>query len=463
MCRLFCVIFVTIIVPTASIECLSPFQCSNQTVNDTEYTYGYGYKSIFGKGTRIANTECNVVNCAASHSCKRNGIVDVACNLWGYGVDSLSFGQEVIYSKTQINCAGASACLGSILISDGDIRCHGDKSCVNTIIKGTPSIKGQGAYSLMNSIVDSKSTKYNENNSSITMDITLRGYYAGYNTTVVCQDGDTCSITCYGNSCFNTFFKCHNNAICNVNNCNKNESIDCPIYVNFSDSISDNNDLLFDIFNNNNNSTIILDITQIMKDINDECDSNSNALTYDDKVEEFGNAIVHDAGPICCRGFRACGYGNITQNQTDENASVVCSASDACVHSELIKIGGLNGTVYCTAGDGCFGANIVFDNGGTVYCSGYSRYGIIATCKINFYVLVVLVLVFVFICDHSSGTFLLLVVYLELNFFYFVCFLWYYFTVAKKKKNNIVVKNRISVMQLLYGVMEVVLVVLKQQ
>ena len=348
---------------SCQVTCDSPFICSNTTLStstEDTYTSGNGYKSIYGKGASISNNACNTVSCGGSHSCQKISFIDVGCSVIGSGAQSLSYVDQVILSDNLITCDTAS-CIFSTLISHGGISCYGNQACINANIKGSEIINGDGAYSLMNAIIDSES-----NMTSLNMNVELRGYYAGYNLTIICQSNDTCTVTCYGNACQKTFLKCHPESVCNVINCD-DINIPCPKYINYSDDNPYYNVI-------NDNFTLLFDIIEIMNDINDECDYNSGALSYDDKVEAQGNIIVHDKGSICCRGDTSCRSANITQ-YSQFNANVLCTGAESCELINPLYISGINGTVYCLSRFGCIDARIIYENsktGGTVYCSGYS-------------------------------------------------------------------------------------------
>ena len=88
-------------------------------------------------------------------------------------------------------------------------------------------------YSLYNGIINSSSSGSKSGGNMI---ISLYGYYAGYNATIICDK--RCIINCYGNGCFNTYYKCTSDGDNDdddcvvIINCDKtgeeNENIDCP-------------------------------------------------------------------------------------------------------------------------------------------------------------------------------------------------------------------------------------------
>ena len=342
----------------ADFECDTPFVCSNLTLTnvtegDDVSTLGQGYKSIYGQGASLSNTICSAIGCHGSHSCQRMSFIDAGCGITGWGVQSLSYVNDV--RATSISCSGVASCIGSTLITPW-LSCGGGQSCTNTIIKATASINLYGAYSMLNSIIYS-------NNTDITLD--MQGYNSGYNLTIICEKNDTCTLYCRGNACSKTFLKCHSDSVCIVYYCNGN-TIDCPIQTTFNDthpySLGNNNDEL-----DSSNFTMLYDFIELVNDINDDCDTNPNALVFDDY---YGTGDMTNAlGPICCRGRRS-GWGIKYQNEAS-NGVILCSGMESCDNKQ-IEFSGINGTVYCLTKQSCYGAAIIFPNttsGGVVYCS----------------------------------------------------------------------------------------------
>ena len=355
------------------LDCDSPFICSNRTLTTvTEgidvITKAQGYKSIYGQGASIFNRNCSQFGCYGSRSCQRMSFVHVGCNIEAHGTQSLSYISDIIASGS-ISCLAVASCIHSTLTASS-VYCHGGQSCSNTVIKATPQVEASAAYSILNSIIYSNRTN---------ISIELEGYHAGYNLTIICEKHDTCALTCHGNACLKTFFKCHSDSVCIVNNCDNNV-IDCPEKSIYNDTHSytlpDANDLVFvnqqsDILSessssNFSNFSLLFDFIELTDRINDECDSNPNALVWDN-FEGSGDAS-NAIGPICCRARRARGNGQMSQNSV-VNGVVFCAGLESCYRR--ITISGINGTVYCIAKQVCQYRTIEFLNtGGILYCSG---------------------------------------------------------------------------------------------
>ena len=95
--------------------------------------------------------------------------------------------------------------------------CFGEYSCSYTNIFGGEYLYGHGPFSLRNSIIESNLPSINI------------GYLAGYNTTIICNNN--CSINCFDNACFNTYYHCESGN-CNINiNCDTAISSYCPFNI----------------------------------------------------------------------------------------------------------------------------------------------------------------------------------------------------------------------------------------
>eukprot|EP01083_Nonionella_stella_P159460 520180_1 len=181
-------------------QTLGDLSCNNASHCNGHYLFHYhiyakGYYSVSGPNTSVLSHQ---VSCEGTRSC--NDILNMsAMYLDCFGDDSCSHLGDVEYItiSRQISCRGASSCSFSTLTIDYDapspwtnavnnmfVSCRGFKSCANSHFYKIAGIFAKGAYSLMNSIIT---------NSTM---ISLRGYYAGSNSTVVSDINHPCTVKC---------------------------------------------------------------------------------------------------------------------------------------------------------------------------------------------------------------------------------------------------------------------------
>ena len=113
---------------STSLTCYTPFDCSNQTITESSSSAvirGYGYKSIFGQGASITNTECNTILCEGSNSCEKIELMDVACRILFEGSNSGTNAKNRIITTSYIRCASANSCAGSTLVAQTNVLCRG--------------------------------------------------------------------------------------------------------------------------------------------------------------------------------------------------------------------------------------------------------------------------------------------------------------------------------------------------
>ena len=83
------------------------------------------------------------------------------------------------------------------------LYCSSHRSCDRVDISGGQAYPfNNGARSFSNA----------QGSSMGDLELEFRGYYAGYNTTITCNDDDTCDVKCYGNGCYGLFLNCMSGA-----------------------------------------------------------------------------------------------------------------------------------------------------------------------------------------------------------------------------------------------------------
>ena len=362
-----------------TIYCDEPFECANSTQTGTFGSfYGRGYKSCYGILTSI--TGYWHANPWGAYACRYAQEILIEDIFYCDGICScadITVGGMTSTDGREMKCHGTLACFGSLLngASGLEITCNGEKSCMNTIINDGYDIYGNGAYSLENSIITGNGATNTE------LRVHLKGYLAGYNLTIYCESGlVTCTINCYGNGCYNTYYNCDLSTNC-VINCNETQNIYCPINMS---SIDANISLSTDI-----NSIYDLELVGLktiskefrydydivgLSDISDDrCSysSNSSGFVFDNYYTNSDGYIKNlsnsnENGNICCRGEISC-YKSILSLNNGGSGDIVCSARNGCSYAAYINPNG--GNVYCMGEQACDSATRI-ENAATVYCGG---------------------------------------------------------------------------------------------
>ena len=273
---------------------------------------------------------------------------------------------------------------------------NGAFSLGNSYIYDTSPIYADGAFTLMNSVVDSKGSI-----SSLSM--YLYGFGAGYNATIVCREGDRCTIRCYGYGCFGTIVVCETNATCSTD-CDSSQATYCPFVINgdynddvdYNDYYNDYNltyDDLFAVPWNQSGITIALEILLWYSELVDIMDEYDWKCNLDTSIRfDVYNTSAHDATNgtlvienstnsklnfVCCRGYRSCAPGGgssyTSLSSISTYGTIYCGAYAACSNaaSDGITMEGKsrNANVMCSGYDSCVGT--IINTTGNVTCSGY--------------------------------------------------------------------------------------------
>ena len=227
--------------------------------------------------------------------------------------------------------------------------CYSHRSCDGASITGGQRfLANNGARSFSNARLSSMTD----------LELEFRGYYAGYNTTITCNDGHNCSIKCYGNGCYGLFLNCVSGATCNVT-CNESMSIDCPLIY--------GNDSLPMI--NSNETDYEIDITEISLTNDENCNS-ERAVAYDDGWLYRSYGDQSDNGNLCCRGSESCyGDGELVIS-ADYDVDIICSGFRSCQSKNTIS-NIFGGDIFCSGRSSCQSVReIISSDNGTVYCGG---------------------------------------------------------------------------------------------
>eukprot|EP01084_Bolivina_argentea_P295504 508772_1 len=337
----FFALFVIYNIYCADIYCDNKTACIgsiNNTPNDI--IYARGYKSLYS----LSTTNSLAQFCGGALSCTQsslNATFDIYCD----GVFSCA-NSSLIRGSNFIQGRASNALTYSNIIYDDNMACYGDKSCsystITTNSHSVHTLHAVGTLSLFQTTINVISGVLNSY---------FVGYYAGYNSTLYCQDGTICNIYCYHNGCGGLLFKCNSGATCNITN-----------YTLAVLPTTNSSNQHFDDIEFVDSSTISTTNVGL-------CSAQTSDKTFDNykqfSKETFDFSIGD--GPICCIAEQACSESTIHYNSTE--ASVVCSGYDSCRNINIIS--NSNVSVECSGTTSCQ-LGIIHANGGELHCFGAS-------------------------------------------------------------------------------------------
>lgn len=312
--------------------CDSDKSCMNKSILSISDIDCYGYSTCSKSDLTCLN---GTIECTGSKSCL--GSPETISNftttsdksiIHGKGTLSFAWSQTLIgsgYGRMGFYGEASAYEIQNITAFGTDVVCEGYRSCDSSIIYHGAKIYGFGSLSLRSAII------YSSNNYDLSIEFS--GYYAGYNTTIYCQNYDTCSLTCYGNGCSNTYFICDNGA-----SCSKMCSTTCPFsdtstsltpmasLEDYNININPNMTLTIDNYTNDlgSNSIFVTDIDSNNNNNNIECTKTCN----DYKECSFESFSLNSDQVVCCHGDESCSDGIIsTTSSSSTNTWIFCSGT----------------------------------------------------------------------------------------------------------------------------------------
>ena len=352
-----------------ALDCFTSRSCSNQvlSLSSDDYCFCHGYQSCIGSYMDSSGADCWGVGACFSSPYFFGDSWGIWCG--GYAscvnIPQITVPSSLCFSK-----------FGCAISEIGWPECYGEYSCAWSEIKGNEY--GWSTFIPVYGTLALYQTHIYSNGYGV--DIRMYGYYSGYNSTLHCESGDSCSVTCYGNACFNFEIDCANDASCSVNCVNSVDTV-CPNgYGGSSDyELMDDIILNLDLLYNYDLSTLLQLDPDINKDdivnyINDtmvkrkeECDSSVGGV-FGGTLEEYTDTNLSSSnnGSICCSGADSCQRSNI-------NVNVAVGEEEGY------------GNLYCDGYYGCantINVTIMGGKGGSIYAS--SRAGIAGSTKIDF-------------------------------------------------------------------------------
>ena len=332
---------------TSCTNCLNSYSCALTALNVTqalEPIFCAGYKSCISS-PGIENNREGAISCLGSYSCanstfiKTNGRI-INCkalksccnvNIGGLYMDRNKTRDSYMY------CTGTQSCVNTKtfinITHKFTMLCSGELSCVNShfhIISGNP------AHIYLNGYLSAYNTTFKISNNNTV--VNLGGHNSGYQATIICDAGKTCSINCDSTGCNNLTWLCSDKTQENQGSCIFN--IDCSesISTGLTGPCPDGNDGVSNVVGIVDSNVVkdigvvysnvnISEIAQSLQEYEIESDDIYVNGTRCDDYEECENEINNEyielesnsgsaitATPINCRGMESCFFTNITFN-----------------------------------------------------------------------------------------------------------------------------------------------------
>ena len=283
-------------------------------------------------------------------------------------------------------CLGEAACIEMDNMTVSSLNCGGVASCANiTGLYNVQTIQAGGIYSLRNSIVYSDS-------SSKSLTAELWGYYAGYNASIYCLDGHSCTVDCGINGCYGLNYHCLSDSTDNcVVNCNDTSGIACPNGWHDGE-YTGNYDYSYSHYNY---SDLIRSLVLIEKNINSMMGNDLNkkyslvqgwnysyefekGLKYDDPNDQYCQNETFrvsyngaQSTKVTCNNYEDCMDSSIylNNNGSMDNINICCAGQSSCYGSSLY-LRSNNNIIYCDGDESCSSAKIYANYGNSIFIRG---------------------------------------------------------------------------------------------
>ena len=366
--------------------CDNNAQCDNQDLGTSSTSQCNGYRSCKDASGDVA--------CFGSEACIQ---LDAGSSVTrGNAYATTAFSSDLNFK--QLECEGAYGCAHVTSWTPDDTESSIELTGASSFAYSTINLPGSsstgaikefkihGSFAMYNSTLYIKSTGV--------VNITLDGYYAGFNTKIDCsQAASPCMLNCKGNGCQN--FQLINGGILGLN-CNDAQGIVCPISLTNPRISMDS--VTIDIHNEIKNQTDDMyhmipqyasTITNVELDVSTNCfktcgdasecqsapSSDFTSLPSDSKklvcclgessCESAPNWDLSSGGSLICDGNRGCYGGTITRVK-----NIIARGSSSAAS---ILVNKLEGVAVCAGNEACknaqFTANKTTDT--IVLCDGY--------------------------------------------------------------------------------------------
>lgn len=373
-------------VQSQNIECLNAYECAS----DTGLCTGGDINCVGYRSCMDITISCNWgLDCNGLASCYL-GELRAGGDLYCHSAWACALGSQAIIASNiwVLFCQAEYSCVGNNYLDSGASyggNCIGEASCAFSNIYSTDDLYAHGALALYYSKIYSN---------GIDMNIISAGFYTGYKSQVFCNTGDTCTIFCYGNGCFDMNITCESGATC-VIKCNDTINNACPNSI-YSDYYSmDVNYLINNVFDKIYNSTMryffnhgnelystsypnsnLLDYSNTSINLLTQNCAIPAAINYQQYFNFTNNLISINNGSFCCLAAYSCWYLKVEIYNTTND--LLCIGGFSCQYSTIVVEEGdiyssyhaldyssvtFNNRLYCRAPRSC---DLVYINGTTV-------------------------------------------------------------------------------------------------
>ena len=346
-----------------NIRCAGSESCTNATLATSNgWIYCDGSYACEGAQSIVITSDAAIYH-------------DIDCN----GLFSCANVESISNQHFSVDCRGEQSCVNTNITAADYVYCRGDSSCRQSHIAVKYQLYADGSLSALDSVLYS-------NNSDYTVDFLFRGYESGHNATVICGDGHSCEVKCYGNGCANLQTECVGSCTLTIN-CDSGaaqyDEINCPngytLPSNSSTRITD-----IDIPLMPSLLTVTISTHENSRDLynrsNFYCGDYQDSQCYNEDL-----SVINESFPVCCLGYYSCGGYNISmidmsvsnQLQAEYNITPVgirCDGRSSCLafgsysFNKYINIYG--GNAYFAGSDSIDGAVVTIDGGNyDVFCT----------------------------------------------------------------------------------------------
>ena len=341
------------------IYCNNASQCASTTLStssgDIECN-GYGSCDL---STITTTSGDHDIYCLGSYSCVNSPSITSDDAILCSGLISCVYG-TLSAANGKIECDGEKACVNSLMYqkSTSDyLSCLGFESCMLANIYATYGVLHRGLFSGKNSII------YSDDTNGI---FEFEGALSGYGATIVCNDGHTCDVRCWGDNCNDlTLTELGSGTFVVTCYYDAKQSSACPNGTQLSS-------YMYEIPNLLNVSISDSDYNYNEYTCNPE---NINAIHCSDfeECEYYSSLVNTDKSTICCSGREGCAQisnlvlnGTINSNQTSR--SLRCDANGGCSYSTIRVVNYVD--IYLSASYACVDCTITATATSDIFCSG---------------------------------------------------------------------------------------------
>ena len=181
-------------------DCYTSYECADTTIDDgtSNDVNCFGYYSCYATikiETEVYNA---LILCYGSYSCYESNLLQIIATpgarpIFCYGlfscayVDYINNGHGSNYYRGEL-----SAAYSTVYMNTDNTFCDGDRACLGAYITNGNNNHFLGHLAAENAILQSTGP---------TDTYWFQAKDSGYYTTIYCNNGDSCSVTCYADAC----------------------------------------------------------------------------------------------------------------------------------------------------------------------------------------------------------------------------------------------------------------------